>query len=218
MKLYNQNTDKVQDYKVIKTSEGIRFTSKLSDAELNAQGYYRLVFSSAPSRRYYTSTKTYSLVNNEYTQAYATTDNPLDQVKEAMLKDLKIAFANYSERPRVDSGLGYFVDGSRTDLQNFEIGRDLAFPFIVDADDIEHPAVTADYDAVIQSIKEAGALLFQTRRTKKAEINLLSSVTECVLYEATPEDVMVDIIDEITMLPTGSQELKTLYKNNVKEW
>lgn len=217
MKLFNANKGKIEDIKVV-TTNGILYVDKVTEVELNALGYYKIVYESKPNPYYYAATPITGLVGTVYTIGYTSVPKDLDEVKARMLKDLKETFTTLSVRPRVDTSLGYAVDGSRDDLQNFQIGRDLGFPTIVDADDNEHAATLDDYNTIILAIQVKGAELFNTKRTKKAEINALTTVDECILYEAAPYEALVDVMVEGTFEPTGAQDLVTLYKNNVKEW
>lgn len=96
----------------------------------------------------------------------------LDLAKSIKLAQLNANFELKSSRPRVEvSSLGYFVDGGRTDLDNFKNGRDIAYPYIMDADNKPHPAGLAEYEAVIRAIQENGAALISWKWSKKEEIN-----------------------------------------------
>ncbi|MEW5832135.1 MAG: hypothetical protein AB1763_04795 [Campylobacterota bacterium] len=94
----------------------------------------------------------------------------LDQLKDDKLQELRDAFNSKSLRPRVDTGLGYYVDGSYADLRNFEIGQEFGLQFIKDADGADHPATAGDYDLVIAAIKQHGLDLYQWKWAKGQEI------------------------------------------------
>lgn len=97
------------------------------------------------------------------------------ELKADKLEQLAKNFESKTLRPRVEViSLGYFVDGSRTDLDNFKNGRDLLYPFIKDADNVPHPATISDYDAVIRAIQENGAELIGWNWAKKSEINQIT--------------------------------------------
>jgi len=220
MKRYNINTGKIEAIRgVIKTQEQVYYVDKLSDAELIGYGYLPIVYGEKPNRRYYTATESGAVVNDEYVITYTPTARPLEEVQGLMLKDLKEAFLKYAERPRVDSGLGYFVDGSYTDKANFEIGKKHALTFVIDADNVRHDGATlADYDAILVAIEQNGISLFNTKHTKRDEILALTTVEACALYEAEPYQAVVDVLDEFTMEPTGATVEVTKYRNKVKEW
>ena len=94
--------------------------------------------------------------------------------KTFKLSQLNTNFEIKSQRPRVEvASLGYFVDGGRTDLDNFKNGRDIAYPYIMDADNKLHPAGLSDYEAVIRAIQENGAALISWKWSKKEEINAI---------------------------------------------
>lgn len=218
MRLYNQNIDKIQEYKTISTIDGTFYVDKVTEEQLNSYGYFKVEFQSQPNRRYYTHTEQNGIVNGKYVVGYNVVERPIGELQDVMLRDLKEAHDKYSIRPRVDTGLGYFVDGSRIDKENFEVGKELNLPKVKDADNNWHDVTSSDYDTILLAIKQNGVNLWYTKNTKEEEIKALPTVADCILYEATPYNAMVDIIDEATGLPTGQQELKTFYKNNVKEW
>lgn len=106
----------------------------------------------------------------------------LTELKNEKLIQLNNAFETKAMRPRVEVALlGYFVDGSRADLDNFKNGRDILYPYIKDADNKIHPATLSEYDAVIRAIQENGAALIAWLWAKKDEINAINvsdTVTE----------------------------------------
>ena len=102
----------------------------------------------------------------------------LDQLKADKIQALSDSFNAKSIRPRVDTGLGYFVDGSYTDLENFKIGQEFALPTIKDADGNSHPASASDYDQVILAIKQHGISLYQWKWAKEQEIAACATEAE----------------------------------------
>jgi len=219
MKRYNVNTSKIENLSTTIVVGGInKYVTKMTETELIAVGYLPIRYETKPDRRYYTSIESGVVIGDEYVVTYTATERPLTEVQDMMLKDLNETFDKYSVRPRVDSTLGYFIDGARTDKENFEVGKKHNLPQIVDADNIYHNVTSADYDIILNAIELHGISLWQTKQTKRAEILALPDVVACELYEATPYEATVNVIDPITMLPTGTTELVTLYKNNVKEW
>lgn len=109
-------------------------------------------------------------------------------LKTFKLSRLNANFEIKSSRPRVEvASLGYFVDGGRFDLDNFKNGRDILYPYIMDADNQPHPAELSDYEAVIRAIQENGAALISWKWSKKEEINAIQvtdTVTEIEAIEA----------------------------------
>ncbi len=216
MKLYNKNTDKIGNIKVIQDN-GTFYVNRLSDKQLNELGYFKVIYESKPSRRYYNFTENKELVGNVFTISYTATDKPLKSVKKLMLKDLKESFLSYALRPKVDTGLGFIVDGGRDDIKNFEIGKKYGLEAIKDADGNRHPVTDSDYDTVITAIEQKGMSLYATKWQKEAEINEMGTIDEIVLYEATPYEVQEEITDEVGE-PTGETRTVTRYKNNTQEW
>lgn len=130
----------------------------------------------------------------EYTDDNATVVTVAEQIasfltistaaaKESKLKDLKAVFVKKSERPRVDTGLGYFVDGNYTDLSNFQIGKDLSLGAVKDADNITRPVTLADYNTILTAIKVNGVTLLQIKWTHGEAISLLETVAEINEYD-----------------------------------
>lgn len=137
-----------------------------------------------------------------------------------MFKDLKATFLTNIERPTVDTGLGYTIDGGRSDLGNFEVGKEFGVPFIKGSDGVNHPATASDYDACILAIKSKGMELYSIKWGKEEEIKAFTTLGQCIDYEATAYDYTVteeDVSNDIDGNLTVGQVL-TKYKNNVKEW
>ena len=220
MKLYNQSKNKIENIKVHRDENGSHYVDKLSVEQLNQLGLYPVEYTGVPSRRYYTYNKTEGIVGTKYVIGYTQVDKPIEQVREAMLKDLSEAFEGYIKRPRIITELGYPIDGSRTDLENFEIGKEFNFPTIKDADGVDHVANVGDYDTIIQAIKLKGISLYQAKWAKEGEINSLLTVADCILYEATPYNYTItaeDVANALESTLTVGQ-IVTRYTNNVKEW
>lgn len=219
MKKYNINTDKIEELpSVVQTDSGSMYTNKMSNEALITEGYYPIAYGSIPNRRYYTYTESKSLMDNVYTITYTPVERNITEVQALMLSDLSTAYAGYTKRPRVDSGIGFFVDGGRDDLLNFQIGQKHSIMTVRDADNIDHVITAADYVTIITAMEAAGIAAMQLKWFKGVEIGSMLTVADCVLYEATPYQATVDILDPITFLPTGGTEVVTKYKNNVKEW
>lgn len=214
MILYNLLTNRIENISYIENN-GIKYVSKITEQELNADKYYKVNYGEKPNRRYYSFIESKELLDNIYQISYVSVDNDIDVMCTVMLKDLSIYFKEISERPRVDTGLGYFVDGSRLDKENFITGQKYSLPTIKDADGIFQDVTNEDYNIIIQKIEENGLYLYQTKWTKEQEILALTTITECVLYENTPYEDIVELTDEDGVL-TGETETITLYKNLVK--
>jgi len=223
MKLYNQNTDKIENIKYI-DNNGIKYINNLTDVELNSYGYYKLEYSSVPNTRYYNAEKTSELIEGVYKISYIQTDKPIEEIKIKMRKDLKEAFIGYAERPSVDTGLGFSVDGGIIDVKNFEIGRKYVLPQVKAADGIFYDVTDENYIAIISAIELNGITLYQTKWGKELYINSIDNIGDCILYEATPYEAQQRIEDDFTGEPIldgeGNEQFETVtrYKNNIKEW
>lgn len=118
----------------------------------------------------------------------------LMELKNEKLAQLNTNFDLKSARPRVEVvSLGYAVDGGRLDLDNFKNGRDIAYPYIMDADNQPHPAELSDYDAVIRAIQENGAALISWKWSKKEEINAIQVTDKMTELQAIEALDAVDI-------------------------
>lgn len=220
MKLYNNNIDRVEVYRTILTQDGTLYPNKLTEEQLNSYGYYFIELSSPPNRRYYTYTETKKLVGNKYKNVFTTTDRPLTEVQEVMLKDLSEVYSQKKVRPRVPTSLGFDVDGGYNDIVNFQIGKEFGLMQIKDADNIKHNIISADYDTIINDIKLNGINLFSQKDIKEQEIMALTTTAECEAYENEPYDYTVtqeDVDNDIDGTLTVGQVI-TRYRNNVKEW
>lgn len=220
MVLFDSNLGKVRDVEVVKgVSKETMYVDRMTETHLNALGYFKVEFKPKPNSRYYVFSESKSIVNGKFVVDYDTVEKPLDEVVKLMLFDLKQAHDKYSVRPRVwVESLGYFVDGSRHDKENFEVGRDLALPQIKDADNDWHDATLDDYEAILFAIKVNGVMLWDRKNQIESEIKALPDVTACEAYEKHPVPVMVDVLDPVTLEPTGQQVEDIQYKNKVKEW
>lgn len=65
---------------------------------------------------------------------------------------------------------------------------------------------------VPQEIQDEAANIYATASQKEAEIDLLSTIEDIILYEATPYEV------QVTDEETNNTITVILYKNNTKDW
>ena len=217
MKLYNLNTDKIENIKTF-VFEGIRYIlDKLSETQLNSIGLYRIAFESPYARRYYISTQIKALIGNIYTISYIKVDKPLIDVKKLMAKDLRETYKSFKDRPRVDTGLGFDVYGGLNDIEEIKTWYDDGETVIEDADDNLVTVAPSDYLTIRTAILADRKALFIKRKTKIQELIDLIDVEACVYYEATPYIVNEEILDEGGN-GTGEFHDVTYYKNNVTDW
>jgi hypothetical protein len=68
-----------------------------------------------------------------------------------------------------------------------------------------------------QEIIDLDLSIRNTADRKEIEINNLTDIDAIILYEATPENIMVDELD-VDLQPTGNQIASVKYVNNVTDW
>ena len=98
----------------------------------------------------------------------AFSDTDMTDILNEKLSMLKQGFEEVSRRPKVDTGLGFFVDGSHADLQNFKLGQDLGLLSMIDTDGTLQVVTIEDYATVITAIQVAKLTLMQTKWDTKA--------------------------------------------------
>ena len=217
MKLYNINTDRIENDKTF-THDGINYiVNKLTTEELITFGRYKIKYLSKPNRRYYTSEETKELIDDVYTISYTQIEKALDDIKKLMHEDLFEASEKIEAETEIDTDLGYKVKGTRNDLDSFERGAKRGILEIRDTNYQKQNVNISELNNIITKIEDNGFLHFNTKGFKFDEINDFTTVQECMLYEATPYEKEIDEIDEFGEL-TGNKIIDTLYKNNVKEW
>lgn len=89
---------------------------------------------------------------------------------EEKLKELRNLFEQVSKRPVVDTGLGFSVDGSQTDLKNFEVGRKHGLTQVKGSDNLIYDVQPEDLDTIIEAIELNGLALYGKKWAKEAEI------------------------------------------------
>ncbi len=99
------------------------------------------------------------------------------------LSTLKRNFEIVSKRPKVDTGLGFFVDGGPADLQNFKLGQTLGLLSMIDSSGDTQVITIEDYDTVITAIQVANLELMQTKWNAKALLQAVDLQSPTVLEE-----------------------------------
>jgi hypothetical protein len=93
--------------------------------------------------------------------------------------ELKSLFKIKMERPRVDTGLGFFVDGGYNDLENYKIAKELGTEILKDADNKIHQIKKQNvWDKVIKAIQENGFKLMKKKWDLENEISDLKTIKE----------------------------------------
>ena len=137
--------------------------------------------------------KTFATVE-EQTQAETQTK---DSYKNTKLSEVKTKFEEASKRPTVPVTLSdgitvITVDGGRTDLDNFRIGKNQALTSVVDVDGISHtidPLV--DYDLIISEIEATGMLLYQTKWNYKTQIEAVDVTLLVADYKIAIDAIVI---------------------------
>ncbi len=224
MKMYNKNNGKIVELPKTLVVDGVvRYTNKMTEAQLNEVGYYKIARKSKPNKRYYTFVEFGELVDNKYVIDYVVTERDVEQVKVEMLKCVSTSFKQVASRPEVVTSLGFSVDGGLNDIQLLEIGREMGVPFITGADGIQHAVEPEDYSTIVLEIKAFGLNLFTKKWNKGKLIKTFTTVDECILFEKESYEVEVPVLDENedeVLDEDGNVVMETVtkYKNNCTDW
>jgi hypothetical protein len=175
--------------------------SWFASSELLPMGYGSFVFTSRPTLTTLEEcnevTPSEQNSDGEWIQKWEVTEKVFETLElkaEALLQgntgllnvklaELKVNFEEASKRPRVDTGLGFFVDGGYSDLTNFQIGKELGLLVIKDADNIEHSIAIEDYDTILSAIKTKGLSLIQSNWEFKKLLNSIDLTLDTALIE-----------------------------------
>lgn len=190
MKYYNTATDSVETLgATVLIGSNNMYVSKLTTEQLVDAGYLPCTYESVPDGRYYSITGEISTVTGSTcTVSYSFVALDVEIIKTRMLGELSNDFKNNFTRPRVPTSLGFTVDGARDDILNFEDGKLFSLTTIKDADGVTHTVTSDDYDTIISEIKQYGLSMYQSKWTKEADINALTTVDECITYAPTIEE------------------------------
>jgi len=223
MKKYYLPQDKIVDLPKTIEVDGInRLTSKMTEDELIAQGYYPISYESKPNRRYYTSTENKALVGNVYTIAYTPTEKPLVDVQATL-----IASVEETANKKFNEATTGYTAGEMSSWNELESDarehqvEPLLSGMLYDEAMISGITVDELADKVLTNaigFKQVKSYLSGTRKKKILEVAELN-FDACILYEATPYDYTLteeDIVDGIGEGTIGDVVVR--YRNNVTEW
>jgi len=180
--MWNLNNEIIKKPKNV-TINGIDYPKTIfhtwNEPKLNEIGIYSLTIEPYPDHIFYT----YEEVLEGTTLKRNPIPKPIEDIKETFLSRLGNNFKEMTRRPKVPTELGFTVDGGREDLQNFELGKKYQIDVVVDADDAVHTInPETDYDTIISNIELYGISLWQKKQQKKAEINALETLEDCIDY------------------------------------
>lgn len=215
MRLYDSTLNKIVDVNTI-NHNGLRYVSKMTNAELIECGYYRVAYEAKPDDRYYDAIEKTEILGDFYTTSYEAVEKELDSVKVRMKADVKAEFMKRSVSPIVDTGLGFSVGGGRANLQDFESGLAIGILMVRASDNTMHIVTIEQMQGIINDIRANGLSLYQTKWMKESQIDSLEDVEACKLYEATPYEYTLTQKD--VMIGGEVGDVVTRYKNNVMEW
>lgn len=102
----------------------------------------------------------------------------LDQAKEAKKAHLCELFRAKNLRPKIDTGLGFDVDGGKEDLINLEVVKDLKIRQIKLANNEFQTLKEGDIDKIISIVKLAGAKRYKEKWEWEAKIDAAKTITE----------------------------------------
>ena len=78
--------------------------------------------------------------------------------------EIKQIFLSKMEKPIVDTGLGFSVDGGRDNLQDFKTGLNRGYWFARDSNNIMHLNLSeADMQQIVEKIEDNGMALYQRK-------------------------------------------------------
>jgi len=110
MRLYNENTDRIEEVKSIVFDGSNMYADKMSETDRNSAGYYNLAYGDKPNAIYYTFTESSELVGNIYTTTYTPIEKPLQYAKDYKLGILANKAVEVEEQGITVSGLEIATD------------------------------------------------------------------------------------------------------------
>lgn len=227
----NKNTTPYSKIKKPKRSNSIILASgkkfseiailSMSEAELEAINIFRFTEDSIPSRRYYTYIE--DIDEDAVVIGRTPVDRDIADVQVLMIKDLDLT-ANGKFNSATD-GYTSAEMSSWSDLERDAIAhqtKPLTKGMLFD--EANFAGITVDELATkvlvnATALKQYKSFVSGTRKKKTSEIEALTTVDECILYEATPYTYTYteeDAADEMNDVIVGDTTVR--YRNNVKEW
>jgi len=230
MKLYNSNKRKIENSKIIEYGNNSYLdVSRATDEELNNIGYYMVKYLPKPDRRYYTSIEAFGLNGNIFEIGYNAVDKNVEDVKTLMVSDLiEVAKKKMEDITSKYSNAEMSAwEGLEKEANSFLSGTP-----IDDCPMIKEEAILCnqEYVDVATNISQKAIQLrafrnyvVSTRYLKTQEINSLTTIAECVLYESTPYDYIITQEDVDSFIGADSERpvvgaVIQRVKNNVKDW
>ncbi len=183
MKLYNINTDKLEEVNINLTDDPIYLVDEAMDAHLNSIGLYKVIDAVAPDERYFSYVEDNSLIDNEYVIGYTVTELDVDDVRRRLADELRVTSDEAKRRPRIATGLGYDIWGGREDIAELKDHYDNAEDQILDADDEIQDITGAEYGTIATAVKAYRANLFAIQKTKVTQLKNITTIAQCIEFE-----------------------------------
>ena len=158
-KLLSSDRTQLADNYIL-SAEWRNYRTQLKNMELLHEDPYLVIFPEAPS------------IKIQF--------NNINEYKEYLkLKVKEYISIKIDSRPRVDTGLGYFVDGGNSDLTNLAVAKDLGLDYLKDADNNFIENISAeDWDIIINKIKLNGLSYIRLKWQLQTDIDAATNMDE----------------------------------------
>lgn len=113
--------------------------------------------------------------------------------KEDKLARLKQLMNPMLDRQPIDTGLGYSVDGSKDDLFNYLMAKQISSPVVRDSNNVMQSVTIQDWDTIISAVAVQGSSAFAIKWEYADRINACKTVAEVdaididIVFGAEPE-------------------------------
>jgi hypothetical protein len=183
MYTYKKNDEFVYPVNLSSKHNGIGGWHLKTDEERAEEEFYRLVAVDSVAEPHQIRSTFADIVLDEETlictATYTLTDKSLKYYKdEKILEAKKLRDIEAAARPPVDTGLGFSVDGSATDLDYFEIGKLLDMIFVIDSDGESQPIILADWETILNAVAVYRLSILQKYWTHKTAIEAATTLSE----------------------------------------
>ena len=96
--------------------------------------------------------------------------------KEDKLARLKQLMNPMLDRQPIDTGLGYSVDGSKDDLFNYLMAKQISSPVVRDSNNVMQSVTIQDWDAIISAVAVQSSSAFAIKWEYSERINACKTV------------------------------------------
>lgn len=150
----------------------------LDEKELKKHNIYKVVDVEPVLLDGQTATEDGYVFNNGTVSVNWKINSDLKAAKKIKKQAVKELFKAQSQRPKVDTTLGFYVDGSKDDLVNLENAQKLGLTFVKDVFGATHEIKVEDWDTILTKIREHGLKLFQEKWQLDTKIDACKSVED----------------------------------------